>query len=45
MLLVVDAINEAAEKFYQRYGFINMSGSNRSLFLPMNTIAKQLGDV
>lgn len=43
--VIVDAINEAAEIFYQRYGFINMSSSNLSLFLPMNTIAKQLGDV
>ncbi len=40
--VVVDAINDAAERFYQKYGFINLSSSNRSLFLPMGTIAKQV---
>ena len=38
--VIVDPINEAAESFYARYGFIKLPGGDK-MFLPMNTI-KQL---
>jgi GNAT superfamily N-acetyltransferase len=38
--VVVDAIDESARKFYQRYGFIEFSGHPRSLFVPMQTVAQ-----
>lgn len=37
--VVVDALNEKAVAFYQRYGFISFQESSR-LFLPMQTIAQ-----
>lgn len=37
--VVVDAINNSAAAFYQRYGFIAFSDSNR-LFLPMQTVSQ-----
>ena len=40
MAVVVDRINNYAEAFYERYGFIRLPDSEK-LFLPMNTI-KQL---
>ena len=32
----VDAINEAARQFYQRYGFLSLSDDPHHLFLPMS---------
>ena len=40
MAVVVDPINNYAEAFYEKYGFIHLPDSQK-LFLPMNTI-KQL---
>lgn len=37
--VVVDALHERAARFYERYGFIAFSDSNR-LFLPIQTIAQ-----
>jgi GNAT superfamily N-acetyltransferase len=33
--MVVDAIDEQAERFYQRFGFSSLSSKNRRLFLPL----------
>lgn len=38
--VVVDARDEAAMRFYDRYGFRPLGRSNRRLFLPMSTIAR-----
>jgi ribosomal protein S18 acetylase RimI-like enzyme len=38
--LVVDAMNDRALAFYQRYGFQRFSDSDRRLFLPLETIEK-----
>ncbi len=38
--VVVDAINSNAEKFYKKYGFLDLSISSHRLFLPMNIIAE-----
>jgi len=35
--VIVDPIDEDAEKFYNKYGFINLPDSGK-MFLPMNTI-------
>lgn len=35
--VIVDPIDEDAEKFYTKYGFINLPDSGK-MFLPMNTI-------
>lgn len=35
--VVVDAINRNAEKFYKKYGFLDLSSSKHRLFLPMST--------
>ncbi|HKM92780.1 MAG TPA: GNAT family N-acetyltransferase [Prolixibacteraceae bacterium] len=35
--VVVDTINESAERLYDKYGFIKFSDSEK-MFLPMNTI-------
>jgi len=40
--IVVDAIDEAAIAFYEKYGFIKFPNIQRRLFLPIET-AKQLG--
>jgi GNAT superfamily N-acetyltransferase len=40
MCVVVDAINDQALAFYERYGFIRLADLNRRLFLPMKTIEK-----
>jgi membrane carboxypeptidase/penicillin-binding protein len=37
--VVVDAIDEKARQFYQRYGFIDVPGHLNRLFIPMQTIA------
>jgi len=37
--VVVDAINSSAEKFYKKYGFLDLSVAKKHcLFLPMSTI-------
>ncbi len=38
--VVVDAINSSAEKFYKKYGFLDLSVAKHRLFLPMSLIAK-----
>jgi len=40
--LLVDAKNEEAAAFYQRYGFRPLASQPRTLFLPMATAAKTL---
>lgn len=39
-MLIVDAKNDAAVAFYQRHGFRLISGSPRTLFLPIATARK-----
>ena len=39
LAVIVDAKNEAAVGFYQRYGFQQLVGQPRRLFFPMQTIA------
>lgn len=36
--MVVDAIDEAAQQFYEQYGFSLHSSESRRLFLPLNSI-------
>jgi hypothetical protein len=43
--VVVDAIDEKAREFYQRYGFIDVPGHPNRLFIPMQTIAQLFPDV
>lgn len=38
--LVGDAINEAAQRFYEHFDFIRLPGRSDRLFLPMQTIGK-----
>lgn len=38
--VIVDAKDEAAERFYSRYGFISLTQTPRRFFLPMATIAE-----
>ena len=38
--VIVDAKNEEANRFYQRYGFIQFSELQNKLFLPMITISQ-----
>lgn len=40
MCVVVDAINDQALAFYERYDFIRFQDLKRRLFLPMKTIEK-----
>jgi len=41
--VVVDAKDEVAKGFYQRYGFLPLVGHEQRLFLPMKTIQSVLG--
>ncbi|CAN5213460.1 hypothetical protein BH09SUM1_BH09SUM1_08210 [soil metagenome] len=41
--VVVDAIDEAAAKFYASFGFIYLSSTNRRLFMLMSSIEKLIG--
>jgi hypothetical protein len=41
--MFVDAIDEGACKFYERYGFILLPGSERQLFLPLETLRLSVG--
>ena len=36
----VDAINEAARRFYEKYGFVSLKDDPHHLFLPMHVIRK-----
>ncbi len=36
--MVVDAIDEQAEHFYQQYGFISLSSDSHRLFLPLKSL-------
>ena len=36
----VDAVNETARTFYQRYGFLTLNDNPHYLFLPMNVIRR-----
>lgn len=36
----VDAVNDAAKRFYERYGFLALADDPHHLFLPMNVIRK-----
>jgi GNAT superfamily N-acetyltransferase len=36
--VIVDAINPAAKRFYQRFGFIPFPSASSRLFLPMKTV-------
>lgn len=36
----VDAINEAAIRFYKKYGFVSLEDDSRHLFLPIKVIRK-----
>lgn len=38
--VIVDAIDESAARFYGRYGFLELPGIGRRLFLPMGTIQR-----
>jgi len=35
--MVVDAIDEKAESFYRRFGFLSLSAATRRLFLPLKS--------
>ena len=39
-VVLVDAIDENAKRFYERYGFVSLVSSPLSLALPMETIAE-----
>ena len=41
--LFVDAKDEDAHKFYERYGFISLPGAARQLFLPLETLRLSMG--
>lgn len=36
----VDAINESARKFYEKYGFVSLTDDARHMFLPVHVIRK-----
>lgn len=38
--VVVDAIHSSAEKFYKKYGFLDLSVAKHRLFLPMSMVAE-----
>jgi GNAT superfamily N-acetyltransferase len=40
--LVVDAKDESAQHFYERYGFMLLAGGTRRLCLPLATALRQL---
>lgn len=44
MAILVDAKDDAAEAFYQHYGFLPLQRQPRRLFLSMKTIAELFGD-
>ena len=38
--IIVDVISSSAEQFYKKYGFMELTGEGRRLFLPMKTISR-----
>ena len=40
--MIVDAKDEAAQRFYERFGFTLLSGETRRLVLPLATVLRQL---
>ena len=40
--MVVDAENEAAQRFYEHHGFTLLPGASRRLFLPIDTALRRL---
>ena len=38
--MVVDAKDERAQAFYERFGFVRLPGAGRRLFLPMSAAAR-----
>ena len=38
--IIVDAKNDRAKEFYERYGFIAFAGAPRRLYLPLQTFKK-----
>lgn len=40
--LIVHAIDDEAARFYERYGFVPFPGEERSLILPLETIARAI---
>ena len=40
--MVVDAENEAAQRFYEHHGFTHLPGASRRLFLPIDTALRRL---
>jgi len=38
--VIVDAIDDKAKSFYQKYGFISLAGHGQTLFLPLASISK-----
>lgn len=38
--VIVDAKDESAKAFYERYGFVTFPGGSRRLFLPIDTFVK-----
>ena len=41
--VLVDAIDEKAKSFYEKYGFVPFVGHSLTLFLPLTTIKAALG--
>lgn len=39
----VDAIDEAAKRFYEKYGFVSLGDNERHLYLPIATVQKAFG--
>lgn len=42
--MIVDAKDEAAQRFYERFGFTLLPGETRRLVLPLATAVRQLGE-
>jgi ribosomal protein S18 acetylase RimI-like enzyme len=43
--IFVDAKNEAARAYYERYGFVNLEDASLELFLPLSTIQQMLKEL
>ncbi len=43
LAVVVDAIDDAAVRFYERYGFTSFQDTQSKLYLPIKTIESSLG--
>ena len=42
-VVVVDALNDDAKRFYEHYGFVPVASEGSRLYLPMKTIAQSMG--